>query len=123
MNEIFNTNAYNLLSEFMRAVNTMSKAVLLEKFGITETILEEIQEALEDYFDGKQNISMAPMDMAFSEKVYSRPYIAIHEMNSPRTWDVECIILANNKASEAILHVELFENNNSLKLRYKYIGS
>lgn len=123
MDKEFETKAYTIISEFMDSVNFLNKKELHEKFGVTEPILEEICECLDDYFGQKPIISLASKDIAFSGKVCSRPYIDVYEMNDAHTWGVECVIWVGSKAAEPILHVELFDNDGNLGLRYRYIGS
>lgn len=123
MDREFEGKVYAAISEFMNSVNSMDKAALHEKFGVTVPVLEEICECLNDYFGRKPDISLAPADVAFSGKVGSRPYVDLYEMNDASTWGVECVIWVDGKATEPILHVELFDDDGKLGLRYKYIGS
>jgi len=123
MDKEFEEKVYTVISEFMISVNSMDTVVLRERFGVTAPILDEMVECLSDYFGQKVDISLAPADVAFSGKVGSRPYIDVYEMNDAKIWGVECVIWVDGKAAEPILHVELFDNDGSLGLRYKYIGS
>ncbi|KVF70246.1 hypothetical protein [Burkholderia vietnamiensis] len=123
MDKKFNGEAYALISEFMGSVNAMDKATLQARFGVTEPVLDEICESLNDYFGRKPDIALAPEGVAFSGKIGSRPYLDLYEMNDANTWGAECVIWVDGKAAEPVLHVELFGEGSNLGLRYRYIGS
>jgi hypothetical protein len=123
MNPSLNDQAYKVISEFLDVLNSMDKRVLESKFGVTEPILDEICESLDDYFGRKPRISLAPIEVAFSGKQGSRPYIDLFEMDDGQSWGTECVLWVDGKAEEPILHVELSGSGDDLKLKYKYIGS
>lgn len=123
MNPSLNDRAYKVISEFLDALNSMDKRALESRFGVTEPILEEICESLDEYFGTKPSISLAPIEVAFSGKSGSRPYIDLFEMDDGQSWGVECVIWVEGKAEEPILHVELSGPSDKLNLKYKYIGS
>ncbi|AWU98422.1 hypothetical protein DM992_01720 [Burkholderia sp. JP2-270] len=101
----------------------MDKHLLGSTFGVTEPILDEICESLDDYFGRKPSISLAPIEVAFSGKKGSRPYIDLFEMDDGQSWGAECILWVDGKAQEPILHVELSGKSDDLNLKYKYIDS
>ncbi|WP_186014664.1 hypothetical protein [Burkholderia gladioli] len=123
MNSSINYRAYKEISEFLDAINSMNKEVLKSRFGVSEPILDEICESLEDYFGEKSIVDLAPIGEAFSSKRGSRPYIDIFEMDDDKSWGAECVLWVGGKAAEPILHVELLETNDGLNLKCKYIGS
>lgn len=123
MNPSLNDRAYKAISEFLDAINSMDKRTLESKFGVTEPILDEICESLDDYFGRKPSIGLAPIELAFSGKRGGRPYIDLFEMDGGQSWGAECVLWVNGSAEEPILHVELSETNGELNLKYKYIGS
>lgn len=124
MNTSLNDPAYKAISEFLNALNTMDKRTLESRFGVTEPILDEICESLDDYFGRKPDISLAPIEVAFSGKRGARPYIDLFEMDDRQSWGAECVLWVDGKAEkEPILHVELRRASDNLDLRYKYIGS
>ncbi|WP_175750201.1 hypothetical protein [Burkholderia pyrrocinia] len=123
MTPSLNDRAYKVISEFLGALNSMDKHLLESTFGVTEPILDEICESLDDYFGRKPSISLAPIEVAFSGKKGSRPYIDLFEMDDGQSWGAECILWVDGKAQEPILHVELSGKSDDLNLKYKYIGS
>ncbi|MPV70041.1 hypothetical protein [Burkholderia sp. BE17] len=123
MTPSLNDQAYKVISEFLGALNSMDKHLLESTFGVTEPILDEICESLDDYFGRKPSISLAPIEVAFSGKKGSRPYIDLFEMDDGQSWGAECILWVDGKAQEPILHVELSGKSDGLNLKYKYIGS
>ncbi|HDR9512183.1 hypothetical protein C5615_38285 [Burkholderia cepacia] len=123
MTPSLNDQAYKVISEFLGALNSMDKHLLESTFGVTEPILDEICESLDDYFGRKPSISLAPIEVAFSGKKGSRPYIDLFEMDDGQSWGAECILWVDGKAQEPILHVELSGKGDDLNLKYKYIGS
>ncbi|MDJ1163144.1 hypothetical protein QHI69_14690 [Burkholderia gladioli pv. gladioli] len=86
MNSSINYRAYKEISEFLDAINSMNKEVLKSRFGVSEPILDEICESLEDYFGEKSIVDLAPIGEAFSSKRGSRPYIDIFEMDDDKSW-------------------------------------
>ncbi|WP_175947801.1 hypothetical protein [Burkholderia pyrrocinia] len=123
MTPSLNDQAYKVISEFLGALNSMDKHLLESTFGVTEPILDEICESLDDYFGRKPSISLAPIEVAFSGKKGSRPYIDLFEMDDGQSWGAECILWVDGKAQEPIFHVELSGKSDDLNLKYKYIGS
>ncbi|WP_162631569.1 hypothetical protein [Burkholderia sp. JP2-270] len=123
MTPLLNDRAYRVISEFLGALNSMDKHLLGSTFGVTEPILDEICESLDDYFGRKPSISLAPIEVAFSGKKGSRPYIDLFEMDDGQSWGAECILWVDGKAQEPILHVELSGKSDDLNLKYKYIDS
>lgn len=123
MDKKFYDEVYSLLSEFVNSINYVDKARLDEVFGVTEPIFDEICECLADYFGEKPVIGLPPEDVAFSEKVGSRPYIDLYEMNDSGTWGVECVIWVGEKIAEPIICAEIFSKDDGVGFRYKYIGS
>lgn len=123
MNQLLNDRAYKAISDFIDAVNSMDKRTLESKYGVTEPILDEICESLDDYFGRKPSISLAPIEIAFSGKRGARPYIDLFEMEDGQSWGAECVLWVDGKAEEPILHVELRGTSDELNLTYKYIGS
>ncbi|WP_186204445.1 hypothetical protein [Burkholderia gladioli] len=123
MNSSLNNRVYKEIYEFLDAVNSMDKELLKSRFNVSEPILEEICESLEDYFGEKSSVGLAPIEKAFSGKKGSRPYIDIFEMGGDKSWGAECVLWVGGKATEPILHVELLGTNDGLNLKYKYIGS
>jgi hypothetical protein len=123
MNPTLNDRAYKAISEFLDALNSMDKGALESKFGVTEPILDEICESLDDYFGRKPNVGLAQIDVAFSGKSGTRPYIDLFQMNDGQSWGAECVLWVDGKVAEPILHVELRGAIDELNLKYKYIGS
>jgi hypothetical protein len=123
MNTSLNDPAYKAISEFLNALNAMDKRTLESRFGVTEPILDEICESLDDYFGRKPDISLAPIEAAFSGKRGARPYIDLFEMDDGQSWGAECVLWVDGKSAEPILHVELRGTSDNLELKYKYIGS
>ncbi|RQS50809.1 hypothetical protein [Burkholderia sp. Bp8986] len=123
MNPPLNDRAYKVISEFLDAINSMDKRTLESKFGVAEPILDEICESLNDYFGRKPSIGLAPIELAFSGKRGSRPYIDLFEMDGGQSWGAECVLWMDGRAEEPILHVELCKTRDELNLKFKYIGS
>jgi hypothetical protein len=123
MTPSLNERAYKVISEFLDAINSMDEQALESRFGVTEPILEEICESFDDYFGGKLNVGLPSIEVTFSGKKESRPYIDIFEMDDGQSWGVECFLWVDGQVQESILHAELHDKGDDLKLKYKYIGS
>ncbi|MGG1949374.1 hypothetical protein AB1286_31935 [Trinickia sp. NRRL B-1857] len=123
MNTSLNDPVYKVISEFLDALNSMDGRTLESRFGVTEPILDEICESLDDYFGRKPDIRLAPIEVAFSGQRGEKPYVDLFEMDDGQSWGAECVLWVNGKAEEPILHVELRGASDKLNLQYKYIGS
>ena len=123
-NDKFRIHAHKLLDEFVRAIDKCDQQELKDQFNVSQALVEEILEIIREYHPGEKfSLGVAPFEFAFSAGKSKRPNIELFKMNDENRWGAECVLWVNDKPSEPILHVELFEQAPDLRLQYKYIGS
>ncbi|MGT2428270.1 hypothetical protein ACU4HD_05485 [Cupriavidus basilensis] len=83
---------------------------------------EEMFECIDAYFDKGAIISIAPLEAAFDSRMRKRPCIDGYETNG-KVLGMECVLFENGMPGEAILHIEVSEDNERLDLYYQYTGS
>ncbi|MBU6956901.1 hypothetical protein KRR23_03965 [Pseudomonas sp. CVAP len=117
-----NQQAYTKAKEFVEAINLRDSKALLQGSRISNAVADEIYESIDDYFEKGTKLSIAPEEKAFDSHRRQRPFIDTYETNG-KALGLECVIFADGKPSEAILHIEVSESNGQLAVYYKYIGS
>lgn len=122
-NQILKNKIYDILNDFVKAINEKNTNELKEKFSVDQYIFDEIIKNLNEYFGEQLPIQISPLEKFSEINDGERPNIDIFEMNEPQTWGIECVIWRNGEPQEAILHVEVFGEIDDLEFRYKYIGS
>ena len=115
--------SYELLKQFIEAVNSRDQSILKERFNINNEIFCEIIENLEEYFGENFSIEPPPYEGAFEKNARNEPDISLFEMNEPGNFGIECAIWMNKKYQEPILHAEISKNTGDWEFIYKYIGS
>ena len=123
MHEKFKKPIYVQLQNFVEFIDTKNVNALQTNFGISMLIFEEIEETLGEYFPVSVSLGIAPFEIAFSEIAGTTTPIDLYTMNDPEKWGLECVLWANNKRSEPILHAEIEIFGDIIKFQYKYIGS
>ncbi|NUA30688.1 hypothetical protein [Cupriavidus basilensis] len=114
--------AYDEAKRFIETIGLRDAQALQHKFGIASAVAEEIFECIDEYFDEGAILSIAPLEVAFDSRTQKRPCIDVYETNG-KALGMECVLFENGRPGEAILHIEVSENNEKLDLYYKYIGS
>ncbi|PTS99760.1 hypothetical protein DBR24_12150 [Pseudomonas sp. HMWF006] len=114
--------AYVKVKKLVITISQRDSQALQRDFGISTAVADEIYEAIDHYFDRGTKISMCPEMEAFVSCTKQRPFVDIYEADDGAL-GLECILFADGKPSEAILHVEVSETDSQLSLYYKYIGS
>ncbi|QOT74723.1 hypothetical protein [Cupriavidus basilensis] len=113
---------YDEARRFIEAIGLRDAQVLQHKFGISSAVAEEIFGCIDEYFDEGAIPSIAPLEAAFDLRTQKRPCIDVYETNG-KALGMACVLFDNGRPGEAILHIEVSENNEKLDLHYKYIGS
>ncbi|RON69739.1 hypothetical protein [Pseudomonas fluorescens] len=116
-----NEQAYAKLKELVEAIDDRDSQALLNDFGISSAVAEEIFESIDEYFPEGAKLSIAPEKTAFDSRK-PRPFIDAYETDD-KGLGLECILFANGEPGEAILHAEVAASDGKLSLSYKYIGS
>ena len=124
MQETLRTEIYELVGEFLDAINAGDVEHLIKKFSLSTQILDEIHEVINvipRHPDPK--LGLAPYERAFEQAGRSRPPIEFFRMNDASSWGVECSLWMDGRESEFILHAVVRESAGGLALGYGYIGS
>lgn len=116
-----NEQAYARLKELVAAIDVRDSKALLDDFGISSAVAEEIYESIDEYFPQRPKLSIAPQDTAFDSRK-PRPFIDAYETDN-KGLGLECVLFANGQPGEAILHAEVTANEGKPSVSYKYIGS
>ncbi|RTQ88640.1 MULTISPECIES: hypothetical protein [Stenotrophomonas] len=119
MDVVISGDQYGALEKFVAAISARNRKALSERFLVPEDVIEEIFEAIGDYFDDEVTIT-APHRRMTSIPGNSRPPVDAYRTNAG-TVIVECVLLADGVPDEAILHVEFVDDSDHL--HYRYIGS
>lgn len=114
--------AYELLQQFTAYISSRNSAALQLKFHLSPAVIEEIYESVDDYFDHGVQLSIASDSHVADVQAGGRKMIDFYSMDNGGV-GVECVLIAGNEISEAILHAEFFFDSEHCSLNYKYIGS
>lgn len=114
---------YDLISEFINAVDTNDIEKLKEKFGLISEVVDELNEELDCYYEARPKIGILPFDEAFAEIEGKNRGFEVFKFNDPECWGIDCNLFANGKIDEPIFHFRICENNKGYNLEYLYIGS
>lgn len=124
MRETLRTEMYELVGEFLDALNASDVERLTRKFDLSTHILEEIHEVMNiGSRPPNPKLGLAPYERAFEQGSRSRPPIEFFAMNDAGSWGVECSLWMDGRESEFILHAVVREGAEGLALSYGYIGS
>lgn len=117
--------AYELVKEFLAAVNGHSRSELRDRFHLSEAVIEEMREMVGEFFDGDvPKLDVPPNEIAFSKKIDGRLPFDFYAMNEPGRWGCECSLWVAGKQRELIMHFEFSTDEmEGLDLHYQYVGS
>ncbi|WP_188248071.1 hypothetical protein [Stenotrophomonas maltophilia] len=119
LDAVITGHQYGALEGFVAAISTRNRKALSERFLVQEDVIEEIFEAISDYFDDEVSIT-TPQRKMTSVPGNARPLVDAYYTNAG-TVIVDCVLLADGIPDEAILHVEFVDDSD--RLHYRYIGS
>ncbi|MGE8283260.1 MAG: hypothetical protein ACN6PX_05265 [Stenotrophomonas lactitubi] len=110
---------YAALQKFVAAISARNREVLSERFLVPVDVIDEIFEAISDYFD-EGVVLTVPMTGMAAIPGDSRPPVDAYRANA-ETVIVDCVLFADGIPDEAILHVEFLDDSD--RLHYRYVGS
>lgn len=113
---------YGLLSAFVRSLDGRDEVAMHNDWRLPGPVISEIFAELDAFFSAGQTISLSPQAGAFAAAANARPMIDAYATHQ-QTAGVECVLFADGKPSEAILHAEIAGEGDAMQLLYKYIGS
>lgn len=114
--------AHALAATFVQALDRRDPAALQDDWAMSPALAGEIVDMLGSYFAPRQRLSLAPLAHAFAPGKGGRPPVDVYAADGGML-GMECLLLADGKPGEAILHLEVSGHDGALRLSYKYIGS
>jgi hypothetical protein len=122
VNEIILRTAYQLVSEFLDAINHSDAELLRSKFGISDDVYQEIQKSVKDLFWYEKEIkfSLAPLD-SIIESGFGIDFYG--EEDEGKCWRLDCYLFNNGERAEGMIKVDLFNDNDMFWIRFLCIDN
>lgn len=121
MNKPTQQQAYAAAHALLDAIDRRDTLALGQRFFISDAVLEELYECLDDYFEPGARLTLAPQALAFAERGGQRPFIDLYEQND-QALALECVLFTEGVPSEVALYVWLYAVDGQWRARYKSIG-
>jgi hypothetical protein len=112
--------AYAQAAAFVQTLDKRDPVALQRDWAMPPAVAEEIVEMLDSYFAPGQALSLAPLTQVPGKG--GRPAVDMYATDAGPL-GLECLLLADGKPGEAILHLEMSGHDGALRLHYRYIGS
>lgn len=114
--------AYARAAAFVQTLDRRDPVALQRDWALSPAVAGEIIEMLDSYFAAGQALALAPLAHAFVPGKGGRPAVDVYATDAGPL-GMECLLLADGKPGEAILHLEMSGHDGALRLHYHYIGS
>lgn len=114
--------AYALATAFVRTLDRRDPVALQRDWAVSPALADEIAGMLGSYFTAEQALSLAPLADAFAPGRGGRPAVDVYA-TSAGSLGLECLLFADGRPGEAILHLDVAGRDGDLRLHYNYIGS
>jgi len=114
--------AHALATAFVGTLDLRDPVALQRKWAMSPALAGEICDMVDSYFAAQQRLSLTPLAQAFVPGKGGRPGVDVYATGDGPL-GMECLLLADGKPGEAILHLEVAGHDGALRLTYKYIGS
>lgn len=114
--------AYVLAAAFVQALDRRDPVALQGGWSMSPALAGEVVEMVDGYFAPQQRLSLAPLAHAFVPGKGGRPPVDVYATDGGPL-GLECLLLADGKPGDAILHLEVSGHDGALRLAYRYIGS
>ena len=114
--------AYAQAAAFVQTLDGRDPVALQRDWALPPAVADELIEMLGSYFAADQALSLAPLAQAFVPGKGGRPAVDVYATEAGAL-GLECLLLADGKPGEAVLHLELSGHDGALRLHYRYIGS
>ena len=122
MTDSLRQQAYAQAAAFVHTLDRRDPAALQRDWSLSPGVADEIIEMLDSYFAVHQALSLAPLAQAFVPGKGGRPAVDVYATDCGPL-GLECLLLADGKPGEVILHLEMCSDDGALRLHYQYIGS
>lgn len=114
--------AYSKVKRFVEGVSNRDSSLLRREFSISLSVIDEICESIDGFYDSGVKLSIANLANAGQVQAGGRSLIDFYPMDDGAL-GVECVLLVDGKAGEAILHAEFSIEGDKCELKYRYIGA
>lgn len=114
--------AYALATAFVSTLDRRDPVALQRDWAVSPALADEIAGMLGSYFTAEQALSLAPLADAFGPGRGGRPPVDVYA-TSAGSLGLECLLFADGRPGEAILHLDVAGRDGDLRLHYNYIGS
>ena len=114
--------AHALAAAFIGTLDRRDPVALQRDWPVSAALAGEIVEMLDSYFAADQRLSLAPLAQAFMPGKGGRPAVDVYATHAGPL-GMECVLLADGRPGEAILHLEVSGHDAAMRLHYKYLGS
>ncbi|WP_215403992.1 hypothetical protein [Janthinobacterium sp. JC611] len=114
--------AHALAAAFVQTLDRRDPVALQRDWALSPAVAGEAIEMLDSYFAAHQVLSLAPLAQAFVPGKGGRPAVDVYATDAGAL-GLECLLLADGKPGEAILHLEISGHDGAPRLHYHYIGS
>ncbi|WP_425254566.1 hypothetical protein ACPJXG_13615 [Janthinobacterium sp. NFX145] len=114
--------AYAQAAAFVQTLDGRDPVALQRDWGLSPGVADEIIDMLDSYLAANQALSLALLAQAFVPGKGGRPAVDVYATDAGAL-GLECLLLADGKPGEAILHLEMSGHDGALRLHYQYIGS
>ncbi|WP_426089945.1 hypothetical protein [Janthinobacterium sp. PSPC1-1] len=122
MTDSLRQQAYAQAAAFVHTLDLRDPLALQRDWSLSPGVADEIIEMLDSYFATNQALSLAPLAEAFVAGKGGRPAVDVYATDCGPL-GLECLLLADGKPGEAILHLAMSGHDGALRLHYQYIGS
>lgn len=122
MTDSLRQQAYAQAAAFVYTLDLRDPVALQRDWSLSPGVADEIIEMLDSYFSANQALSLAPLAEAFVPGKGGRPAVDVYATDCGPL-GLECLLLADGKPGEAILHLAMSGHDGALRLHYQYIGS
>ena len=105
-------NIYKTVDFFLKCINEKDKNSLLSDFEVTLKMYQELEDTLNNYFDGDYKLSLIPFDEIHLQEVENMPIFELDEMDGGE-YILECAVYNYEKDTSLILqgNVDLTNGN------------
>ncbi|WP_373883163.1 hypothetical protein ACEQ85_00340 [Acinetobacter pittii] len=105
-------NIYKTVDFFLKCINEKDKDSLLSDFEVTLKMYQELEDVLNNYFDGDYKLSLIPFGEIHLQEVENMPIFELDEMDDGE-YVLECAVYNYEKDTSLILqgNVDLTNGN------------
>ena len=122
MTDSLRQQAYAQAAAFVHTLDRRDPVALQRDWTVSSALAGEIVEMLDSYYAAGQRLSLAPLAQAFTPGKGGRPAVDVYATHAGPL-GMECVLLADGRPGEAILHLEVSGHDAAMRLHYKYLGS